>query len=81
MKGIPYKRYCAVDENNEFKGLQFGPDVKDVEETLIHSCTACWHLVVRMAERVEHPQIKEKLDQCSEEYKRLIEVPKAADLA
>jgi hypothetical protein len=78
---IALKRYCAVDENNEFKGLQFGPDVKDVEETLIHSCTACWHLVVRMAERVEHPQIKEKLDQCSEEYKRLIEVPKAADLA
>jgi Family of unknown function (DUF5677) len=77
---IALKRYCAVDENNEFKGFQWGPDVKDVEEALIASCTACWYLVVWMAERVEHPEIKEKLDRCSEEYKQLIEAAKAADL-
>ena len=78
---IALKRYCDVDENNEFKGFHWGPDVKDVEATLMASCTACWYLVVWMAERFEHPEIKEKLDRCSEEYKRLIEVAKAADLA
>jgi hypothetical protein len=78
---IALKRYCDVDENNEFKGFHWGPDVKDVEATLMASRTACWYLVVWTAERVEHPEIKEKLDRCSEEYKRLIEVAKAADLA
>ncbi len=78
---IALKRYCDVDENNEFKGFHWGPDVKDVEATLMASCTACWYLVVWMAERGEHPEIKEKLERCSEEYKRLIEVAKTADLA
>jgi hypothetical protein len=77
---IALKRYCAVDENNEFKGFQFGPDVKDVEETLIISCTACWYLVTWMAERLENTEIKEKLDRIAEEYKQLIEVTKAADM-
>ena len=78
---IALKRYCAVDENNEFKGFQFGPDVKDVEETLIISCTACWDMVTWMAERLENTEIKEKLDRIAEEYKQLIEVTKAADMA
>jgi hypothetical protein len=36
-------------------------------------------LVERMGESVEHSEIKEKLDRCSEEYNRLFEVAKAAD--
>jgi Family of unknown function (DUF5677) len=72
---IALKRYCEVDENNELKGFRWGPDVdvKDVEAALTASFTACLYLVVWMAERVEHPEIKEKLDRCFEEFKQLIE--------
>ncbi|MGH6812410.1 MAG: DUF5677 domain-containing protein [Methylocella sp.] len=70
--------YLDVDENKEIKGFRGGPDVTDVEETLIASCTACGYLVAWMAESVEHPEIKERLDRCSEEYRRLIEVANAA---
>jgi len=72
--------YLDVDKNKQIKGFRGGPDVTDVEETLIASCTACGYLVAWMAESVEHPEIKERLDRCSEEYKRLIEVANAAAL-
>jgi hypothetical protein len=75
---IALKRYCAVDENNEFMQFHWGPDGKDVEETLVASCTACWYLVAWMGERVEYTGIKERLGRCFEEYKRLIEVANAA---
>jgi Family of unknown function (DUF5677) len=73
------KRYYKVDGNNV--ELQFGPkalDQKDIEETLIASCAACWPLVAGMAECVNHPEINEKSRLCSEEFKRLIEAARAA---
>jgi hypothetical protein len=75
---IALKRYCEVDEKNELKGFRWGPGVKDVEATLEASCTACWYLVVWMAERVERPEITEKLGRCFTEFTRLIEVMRAA---
>jgi hypothetical protein len=75
---IALKRYCEVDANNELKGLRWGPDVKDVEETLVFSCTACVYLVAFMAERLGHAEITQRWGRCWEEFKRLIEVRKAA---
>jgi hypothetical protein len=74
------KRYLEVDENKEITGLRRGPNVTDVEQTLIASCTACLQLVARMVEGVEHPEIEEKLGRCFEEYKRPIEGANAAAL-
>jgi Family of unknown function (DUF5677) len=76
---IALKRYYEVNENNT--ELRWGPaalDKKDIEDTLVASCTACWYLVEWMAERAKHPEIMEKLKRCSEDIKRLIEV-KATD--
>jgi hypothetical protein len=33
--------------------FRWGPDVNDVEETLVAACTAIWYLIALMAERVE----------------------------
>jgi len=75
------KRYYKTNGNNV--ELRFGPkalDEKDIEETLVVSCAACWYLLAWMVERVDHPEINEKSRLCLEELKRLIEAARAADL-
>ena len=67
------KRYYEVDEKNDAIKFLWGPEVRDVKETLIASCAACLQLVTWMAECVEHPEITERLRQCFEELKRLTE--------
>jgi hypothetical protein len=55
------KRYYNINGNNV--ELRWGPkalDEKDIEETLIASCAACWHLVDWMVRRVDHPEINQK---------------------
>jgi hypothetical protein len=48
---ISLKRYWESNENNVI--FRWGPDVNDVEETLVAACTAIWYLIAWMAERVE----------------------------
>ena len=68
------KRYYKIDGSNV--ELLFGPtalDEKDIEETLIASCVACWYLVAWQAEDINHPEINKNLHLCFEELKRLNE--------
>jgi hypothetical protein len=72
---IALKRFWDAKENNVT--LRYGPDVGDVKDTLIAACTAFWYLVAWTAERLEHDENNEKLRQCFERYKQLIEIEKA----
>lgn len=65
-------RHVNADESGLIKGLHWGPDVKDVEDTMMVACTAAVYVIYLAKEMLNREDISQGLDRCWEEYKRLI---------
>lgn len=71
---IALNRHVDADKNGLIKGLRWGPDVTDVEDTLMIACTAAVYVIYLAKEMLNQDDISIGLDRCWEEYKRLIAV-------
>src|SRR6266852_3851587 len=65
-------RHVQADENGEVKGLQWGPDVNDVSDTLLVACTACIYLANLTRSQFAPETAQDALEHCWATYKSLV---------
>ena len=68
---VALNHHVDADENGLIKGLRWGPNVPDVEDTIMAACTAAVHTIYLAKEMLNQEDISTGLDRCWEEYKRL----------
>jgi hypothetical protein len=66
-------RHVKVKTNGEIKGLHWGPDAKDVADTINNACTAAIYLVSYAQRLVQSQDAFDGLDRCWERYKELVD--------
>ena len=71
-------RHVSADESGLIKGLRWGPDVTDVEDTLMVACTGAVYVIYLAKAVLNREDTSEGLDRCWAEYKRLIGVKTGA---
>jgi hypothetical protein len=69
---VALNRHVDADQRGEIKRLRWGPDVADIEDTLLATCTAAVYLIFWAKEVLDGEEISAELDGCWEEYKRLV---------
>src|SRR5258708_6633896 len=65
-------RNVNADESGLIKGFRWGPEVTDVEDTLMTACTAAVYVIHLAKGMLNRDDISIGLDRCWEEYKRLV---------
>jgi hypothetical protein len=66
-------RHFPIDEQGSVTGLRWGPNVSDIEDTLMAACSACVQLVAWAAgDILKLPEINEAFSRCRDGYKRMI---------
>ncbi len=65
-------RHVNADESGLIKGFRWGPEVTDVEDTLMTACTAAVYVIHLAKGMLNRDDISIGLDRCWEEYKRLV---------
>lgn len=71
-------RHVSADKSGFIMGLRWGPDVTDVEDTLMAACTGAVYVIYLAKEMLDREDISDGLDRCWAEYKRLIGAKAAA---
>jgi hypothetical protein len=65
-------RHVELDAHGDAVGLRFGPDTKDIKETILAMTTALFYAVVGMANTFAQGEWGSEIDACWEIHKQLI---------
>ena len=69
---IALKRHVELDDHGNVVGLRFGPDTKDVNETILAMTTALLNGMAAMSSAFPQDQWRSEIDACCELHKRLL---------
>lgn len=65
-------QHVEQDASGNVAGLRFGPDAKDIRETILAMTTALFCAVIRVVKMFPHEVCGSEIDACWELHKRLI---------
>ena len=66
-------RYVEADEHSMIVGLRWGPEVSDVQDTLMCVCTAAIYLIRLISDSCGLDDLENRMGRCWADYKKLIE--------
>jgi len=65
-------RHVEADKSGTIVALRWGPEVADVDNTLLAACTAAVYMVFLAGEMLSNENVTKRFENCWAEYKRLV---------